>query len=75
MGTMSNWRKAASSYANNNCVEAASWRKPRSSIGNGECTEVTCGHGVVGVRDSKDPMVVLEFPAAAWTTFTIALRG
>lgn len=72
---MSNWRKPASSYANGACVEAASWRKARAGIGNGECTEVAHGPGVVGVRDSKDPVVVLEFPAAAWTAFTSALRG
>lgn len=72
---MSNWRKPASSLANGNCVEAASWRKPGRSIHNGQCAEVACGPGVVGVRDSKDPMVVLEFPAVAWTTFTARLRG
>lgn len=72
---MSNWRKPASSLANGNCVEAASWRKASRSIGNGQCAEVACGGGVVGVRDSKDPMVALEFPVAAWTTFTMALRG
>lgn len=53
----------------------SNWRKPASSYANGNCTEAACGHGVVGVRDSKDPMVVLEFPAAAWTTFTARLRG
>lgn len=72
---MSDWRKPASSLANGACAEAASWRKARRSIGNGECAEVAHGPGVVGVRDSKGPVVVLEFPAAAWTTFTIALRG
>lgn len=53
----------------------SNWRKPRRSIHNGACAEVACGPGVVGARDSKDPVVVLEFPAAAWTTFTARLRG
>lgn len=51
-------------------VASAQWRKSSYSADNGECVEVAqlpAQHGVVAVRDSKDPEGPhLTFPAASF---------
>jgi Domain of unknown function (DUF397) len=49
----------------------AVWRKSVSSSANNECVEVAGNlHGVVAVRDSKDPRGPrIVFSAAEWRTF------
>ncbi len=71
---MPQWRKSKHSFANGNCVEAASWRKSGRS-GASDCVEAGHGAGVVGVRDSRDPDGVrVEFTPAAWRAFTARLK-
>lgn len=63
------WRKAARSHANGNCVEVAGWRVPASCQG-GACVEVGSGDALVAVRDSQlADSPVLEFGAATWREF------
>lgn len=72
---LSHWRK--SSYSNGegaSCVEVSDrlWRKSSYSNGDGaECVEVAdCPHGLLPVRDSKNPDgPALTFGSAAWTSF------
>ena len=52
------------------------WRKSTRSGGNGNCVEVACGlHGIVAIRDSKDPDgAKLAFTLSAWQVFTKRVR-
>ncbi|MEV7217705.1 DUF397 domain-containing protein [Kitasatospora cineracea] len=62
-------------------LRAAVWRKSSYSGGGGECVEVTrdfeAAHGLVFVRDSKNPGgPALGLAPAAWREFTAAVaRG
>ena len=70
---MTGWRKSRACDGGF-CVEAASWRKASASFSNGACVEAGHGPGVVAVRDSADRGgLVLTFPAAAWSAFTVRL--
>jgi hypothetical protein len=65
------WRKSSySGGGNGDCVEVA-WRKSTYSggTGNGDCVEVAVGINAVGVRDSKNTVPALEFPAEQWHLF------
>jgi Domain of unknown function (DUF397) len=47
-----------------------SWRKALISVGNGACVEVAPYHGMVAVRDSKDPEgAVLTYTPKEWYAF------
>lgn len=52
------------------------WRKSTfSNDSGGACVELASGGGAIQVRDTTDrPGPVLTFSAAAWETFTAALR-
>jgi hypothetical protein len=69
----SNWRKSTHS-AVGNCVAAASWRKARASVHNNACVEAGHGAGVIGIRDTQDPSLVLEVSPAAWRGLVTAIR-
>lgn len=69
------WRKARASMNHGACAEAASWRKAAASLANNNCVEAGHAPGIIGVRDSRSPAMVLEFTPAAWTAFTMRLRG
>ncbi|MFE1320362.1 DUF397 domain-containing protein [Kitasatospora phosalacinea] len=62
-------------------LRAAAWHKSSYSGGGGECVEMTrdfeAAHGLVFVRDSKDPEgAALAVASAAWRNFaTAAARG
>lgn len=65
-----------SSYSENGgqCVEVA-WFTSSHSNNGGQCVEVAASHGVVGVRDSKDPAgPALAFPADAFAAFITGVR-
>ncbi len=51
------------------------WRKSSRSGGgtNGNCVEVAFTQSAVAVRDSKNPVAVLAFPAQQWRAFLRAL--
>ncbi|MEU9498366.1 DUF397 domain-containing protein [Streptomyces sp. NPDC048196] len=78
------WVKSTYSDANGGeCLEFArdfAWIKSSHSEGNGgECLEftraLTDAHGLVPVRDSKDPSgPALVFPATNWTAFISAVK-
>jgi hypothetical protein len=76
------WRKSTYSVENGNCVEVAAagtlpmdWRKSSYSTENGNCAEAAAADGNVLVRDTTDrDGVMLSIPAAAWQTFTDALK-
>ncbi|BDM67456.1 hypothetical protein HEK616_09430 [Streptomyces nigrescens] len=61
-------------------LAAAKWTKSSYSEGNGgECLEfsrtLTHPHGLVPVRDSKDPDgPALVIPASGWTAFIFAVK-
>ncbi|MFC9223864.1 DUF397 domain-containing protein [Streptomyces hygroscopicus] len=58
-------------------LRTASWHKSSySSNGGGECVEVADGlHGVVPVRDSKNPDgPTLIFPTGSWAAFISTLK-
>ncbi|WP_328687543.1 DUF397 domain-containing protein [Streptomyces caniferus] len=83
--TAATWIKSSYSDANGgDCVEFTrdfAWTKSSYSEGNGgECIEfsraLTQAHGLVPVRDSKDPDgPALVFPAAGWSAFVGAVKG
>lgn len=52
------------------------WTKSSFSGGNNNCLEVAHGlHGVMPVRDSKNPTgPALVIPAGAWTSFVVAVK-
>lgn len=59
-------------------LTGAVWRKStRSGGGGGNCVEVARNlHGVVAVRDSKDPAgPALVFGRRSWAAFAQALKG
>ncbi len=57
-----------------NCSAPATWRKSSKSEFGG-CVEVALGADTVRVRNSRFPDgPVLEFPAAAWDAFVVAVR-
>jgi hypothetical protein len=58
-------------------IDPATWRKSTRSNGSADaCVEVGRGHGVVGVRDTKDrtigPLVVA---AANWAKFAERIKA
>ncbi|MGH3776241.1 MAG: DUF397 domain-containing protein [Pseudonocardiaceae bacterium] len=54
---------------------AASWQKS-SATGGQECLEVTCTHGHVWVRDSKNPLgPALGFTREGWAAFLVGLQS
>lgn len=79
------WVKSSYSDANGgDCLEFSrdlAWVKSSYSAANGgDCLEfspaLTQAHGIVPVRDSKDPDgPALVFPAAGWAAFVSAVRG
>ncbi|WP_405743730.1 DUF397 domain-containing protein [Streptomyces sp. NBC_01525] len=79
------WAKSSHSDANGGqCLEfsrSLAWTKSSHSGGNGgQCLEfspaLTRAHGIVPVRDSKNPDgPALVFPAGHWTAFVAALKG
>ncbi|TXC99073.1 DUF397 domain-containing protein [Streptomyces sp. ISID311] len=79
------WVKSSYSDANGGqCIEFSpdlAWAKSSYSDANGgECVEfspaLTEVHGVVPVRDSKNPDgPALVFPAGGWSSFIAAVRG
>jgi uncharacterized protein DUF397 len=75
--TRAEWRKSSYTGDNGgNCVEvAAVWRKStRSGSNGGACVEVA--HGVVAVRDSKDPRgPVLTVEPAGWRDFVVEVKA
>ncbi|MFI7103745.1 DUF397 domain-containing protein [Streptomyces sp. NPDC050161] len=83
--TTAEWVKSSYSDANGgDCIEFSrtfTWVKSSYSEGNGgECIEfspaLTKAHGVVPVRDSKNPTgPALTFPASGWTSFVSAVKG
>jgi hypothetical protein len=51
------------------------WRKSSYSSGTGNCVEVGGAGGLVAIRDTKQSSgSVLEFGAAAWRDFLIAIK-
>ncbi|MEU5207901.1 DUF397 domain-containing protein [Streptomyces sp. NPDC020742] len=83
--TTATWIKSSYSDANGGeCVEISpdfAWTKSSYSEGNGgECIEITHAlthpHGLVPVRDSKDPDgPALIFRTPQWTSFVSAVKG
>ncbi|NYT95914.1 DUF397 domain-containing protein [Salinispora sp. H7-4] len=57
-------------------LTGATWRKSSRSGSSDQCVEVATNlPGVVGVRDSKDPMgPALSIDSGSWRSFTAALR-
>lgn len=60
-----------------NDLPDAKWSKSSHSGGGGDCVEVAwLDRGLVGVRDSKNPVgPALRFTVAEWGTFVSALRA
>ncbi|MFB7614598.1 DUF397 domain-containing protein [Kitasatospora sp. NPDC056181] len=58
-------------------LQGAKWRKSTYSNGEGDCIEVADGfHGLMPVRDSKDPHgPALTFTADAWRAFITAIHA
>nr|WP_233533639.1 DUF397 domain-containing protein [Kitasatospora sp. SolWspMP-SS2h] len=61
-------------------MSAARWTKSSYSANGGQCVEPALNlvqvHGIVPVRDSKDPEgPALVFPTAAWAAFASAVRS
>lgn len=56
---------------------AITWHKSTYSSNQGQCVEVAgLTTGSRAVRDSKDPAgAVLRFTEAAWSVFTVGVRG
>ncbi|MEU5240327.1 DUF397 domain-containing protein [Streptomyces lydicus] len=83
--TTAQWAKSSYSDANGgDCIEFSrdfAWVKSSYSEGNGgACVEfsraLTHPHGLVPVRDSKDPHgPALIFPAGNWTAFVSAIKS
>ncbi|MFF9478154.1 DUF397 domain-containing protein [Streptomyces sp. NPDC014733] len=82
--TAAEWVKSSYSDANGGqCVEFSrtfAWVKSSYSEGNGgaclEFAPAAQAHGIVPVRDSKNPDgPALVFPAGHWTAFIKALEG
>lgn len=56
-------------------ISRVTWRKSNHSSANGECVEISCIHGAVAVRDSKDPQgLALLFPCTAWQVFSHRIK-
>ncbi|TSB18640.1 DUF397 domain-containing protein [Streptomyces benahoarensis] len=82
--TAAEWVKSSYSEGNGgDCVEFSrtfAWIKSSYSDGNGgQCLEfspaLTQAHGIVPVRDSKNPDgPALVFPAGHWSAFVTALK-
>lgn len=64
--------KSSKCDANGNCLEAR-FQKSRYSE-NGHCVEATY-QGVVRVRDSKYPDIVVSFDSASWTSFLDRIKS
>ncbi|GES29382.1 DUF397 domain-containing protein [Streptomyces angustmyceticus] len=83
--TTATWVKSSYSEGNGgDCVEFSrdfAWTKSSYSEGNGgACIEfsraLTEAHGLVPVRDSKNPDgPALVFPAGGWSSFITAVKG
>lgn len=57
-------------------LTGASWFKSSYSQPSGDCVEVAHLYGVVGVRDSKNPIgPALEFAPEAWDSFVTEVRN
>lgn len=83
--TSTAWTKSSYSDANGGeCIEFSrdfAWTKSSHSDGDGgQCIEfsraLTETHGLVPVRDSKNPGgPALVFPAGGWSSFITAVKG
>jgi hypothetical protein len=52
------------------------WRKAQQSVANGACVEVAPMHGMVALRDSKNPDgAVLVYTPAEWRAFLHGARN
>ncbi|MFD9815404.1 DUF397 domain-containing protein [Streptomyces sp. NPDC059080] len=76
------WFKSSYSENGGACVEIAAdrWFKSSHSNNGGACIEVTAilvaSHGVVPVRDSKDPEgPVVSVPATAFASFVTGVKA
>jgi hypothetical protein len=67
------WRKSSYS-ASGECTEVANWRKA-SPCEQETCVEVGHGPMIIGVRDTKDRRIVLEFSPDAWRRFTAEVKA
>jgi hypothetical protein len=61
-------------------TETPRWHKSSYSDNGGQCVEVAANlatsHGVIPVRDSKDPNgPALTFPTATWNAFVAAVKS
>ena len=54
---------------------AATWRKATRSAYDGNCVEVAHGPERVGLRDSKNPVPVLDFSYREWAAFVASARA
>lgn len=50
------------------------WRRPSSCSRSGNCAEVAFHGGLVLVRDSRRPSVVLRFTPDEWAAFTAGVE-
>ena len=64
-----------STFCDTNAYVEVAFRKASRSAGNGACVEVAGRPGVVLVRDSKDPAVVLTLTPATWSAFLADIRA